>query len=102
MALPAALVRFSSSVNSGGAAGEEGVDQRRGDDAESMQALLFLERLVVSGLLGRQVGVALLESGEEDGVFFTEAGVFGLKSGVFLAPRLGFIPPRPALFVSPV
>ena len=63
-----------------GAAGEEGVDQRRGDDAEPLQALLFLEGLVMSGLLGREVGVALLESREEHGVFFTQAGFFGLFS----------------------
>ena len=52
-----------------GAAGEEGVDKRSRDYAETLQALLFLEGLVVSGLLFCEVGVALFESGEENGVF---------------------------------
>ena len=56
----------------------------------------------MSGLFGGQVGVALLESREEDGVFFTEAGVFGLESGVFLAPRLGPVPCGGILLVPPV
>ena len=56
----------------------------------------------MSGLFGGQVGVALLESREEDGVFFTEAGVFGLESGVFLAPRLRPVPCGGVLVISPV
>jgi hypothetical protein len=48
-----------------------------------LQALLFLEGLVVSGLLFGEIWVALFESGEENGVFV-------LQNGVFLAPGLGF------------
>ena len=72
-----------------GAAGEEGVDKRGRDDAEALQALLFLEGLVVSGLLFGEVGVALFELGEENGVFLAQNGVFVLQNGVFLAPGLG-------------
>ena len=79
-----------------GAAGEEGVDQRRRDDAETVQALPFLEGLVVSGLLFCEVGVALLESGEENGVFVAQSGdfvsksrVLGLEGSTFLAVGLG-------------
>ena len=62
-----------------GAAGEEGVDQRRGDDAEAVQALLFFEGLVVSGLLFGEVGIALLESGEEQGVFVAQSSVLSAE-----------------------
>ena len=47
-----------------------------------MQALLFLEGLVVSGLLFCEVGVALFESSEENGVLISQ-------SGVLLAQGLG-------------
>jgi hypothetical protein len=53
-----------------------------------LQALLFPEGLVVSGLLFREIGVALFESGEEN--------------GVFLAQRLGFSLYGGKLLVSPV
>ena len=69
-----------------GAAGEEGVDKRGRDDAETMQALLFLEGLVVSGLLFCEVGVALFELGEENGVFVSQNGVFlALPQGLGLS-----------------
>jgi len=69
-----------------GAAGEEGVDQGRRDDAEPMQALPFPEGFVVSGLLFCEVGVAVFESGEENGVFVSENGVF-LAQGLGLSLR---------------
>ena len=43
----------------------------------------------MSGLLFCEVGVALFESGEENGVFVAQSGVFVLQNGVFLAPGLG-------------
>ena len=74
-----------------------------------MQALPFLERLVVSGLLFGEVGIALLESGEENGVFVSQSGdfvsksrVLGLESSVFLAPSLGPSPCGGVLLVPPV
>ena len=85
-----------------GAAGEEGVDKRGREDAEPLQALLFLEGLVVSGLLFGEVGVALFESGEENGVFVAQSGVFVLQNGVFLAQGLGLSLCGGELLVSPV
>ena len=85
-----------------GAAGEEGVDKRGREDAEALQALLFLEGLVVSGLLFGEIGVALFESGEENGVFLAQNGVFVLQNGVFLAPGLGLSLYGGKLLVPPV
>ena len=85
-----------------GAAGEEGVDKRGREDAEALQALLFLEGLVVSGLLFCEVGVALFESGEENGVFVAQNGVFVSQNGVFLAQGLGLSLCGGKLLVSPV
>ena len=62
-----------------GAAGEEGVDQRRGDDAEAVQALSFLERLVMSGLLS-----AAMSGSRSSMRAISKSRVLGLKS-VFLA-----------------
>jgi hypothetical protein len=59
-----------------GAAGDEGVDKRGCEDAEALQALFFLEGLVVSGLLLCEVGIALFESGEENGDFVSLSRVF--------------------------
>jgi hypothetical protein len=84
------------------AASEEGVDKRGCDDAEALQALLFPEGLVVSGLLFREIGVALFKSGEENGVFLAQNGVFVLQNGVLLAQRLGFSLYGGKLLVSPV
>jgi hypothetical protein len=67
-----------------------------------MQALLFLEGLVASGLLGCEVGVALFESGEENGVFVSQNGVFVSENGVFLAKGLGLSLCGGKLLVPPV
>ena len=56
----------------------------------------------MSGLLFCEVGVALFESGEENGVFLAQSGVFVLQNGVFLAPGLGFSLYGGKLLVSPV
>ena len=56
----------------------------------------------MSGLLFCEVGVALFESGEENGVFVAQSGVFVLQNGVFLAPGLGFSLYGGKLLVSPV
>ena len=43
----------------------------------------------MSGLLFCEVGVALFELGEENGVFVSQSGVFVLLNGVLLAQGLG-------------
>ena len=84
MVSAASLAILSSSANSGRSARpvrRASIREAR-DDAETVQALLFLEGFVVSGLLFCEVGIALFESGEENGVFVSQ-------SGVFLAQGLG-------------
>ena len=66
-----------------GAAGEEGVDKRGRD----YKALPFPEGFVMRGLLFCEVGVALFESGEENGVFLAEGLSLGLRG------RKLFVPP---------
>ena len=56
----------------------------------------------MSGLLFCEVGVALFESGEENGVFVSQSGVFVLQNGVFLAQGLGLSLYGGKLLVSPV
>ena len=56
----------------------------------------------MSGLLFCEVGVALFESGEENGVFLAQNGVFVLQNGVFLAQGLGLSLCGGKLLVSPV
>ena len=85
-----------------GAAGEEGVDQRRGDDAEQVEALLFLEGLVVSGLLLGEVGVALFDRARRTAFSFAQSGVFILESSIFLAQGLGLSLCGGVLLVPPV
>ena len=74
-----------------GAAGEEGVDKRGREDAEPLQALLFLEGLVVSGLLFGEVGVALLVVGRGERRFrlavCSQNGVFGSCRTAFSSRR---------------
>jgi hypothetical protein len=78
-----------------GAADEEGVDKRGREDAEALQALLFLEGLVVSGLFFSEIGAALFESGEENGVFLAQSRVLlaqgrglSLYGGKLLVPPI--------------
>ena len=56
----------------------------------------------MSGLLFGEVGVALFELGEENGVFLAQSGVFVLQNGVFLAQGLGPSLYGGKLLVSPV
>ena len=56
----------------------------------------------MSGLLFCEVGVALFESGEENGVFVAQSGVFVAQSGVFLAQGLGLSLYGGKLLVPPV
>ena len=56
----------------------------------------------MSGLLFCEVGVALFELGEENGVFVSQSGVFVLQNGVFLAQGLGLSLYGGKLLVPPV
>ena len=83
-----------------GAAGKEGVDKRGREDAEALQALLFLEGLVVCGPLVCEVGIALFELGDENGVFSAER--FSSQNDIFLAQGLGLSLRGGKLLVPPI
>ena len=56
----------------------------------------------MSGLLFCEVGVALFELGEENGVFVSQSGIFLAQSGVLLAQGLGLSLYGGKLLVPPV
>ena len=91
MVSAASLAIVSSSANSGRLARparRASISEAR-DEAEPVEALLFLEGFVVGGLLFCEVGVALFELGEEKGAFVSQSSVFVAQSGIFLAQGLG-------------